>query len=314
MARGRMFDRSFLKSQKLNAIPRDHRLVYASILPFLDREGRIVAEPIYLKAIVFRWSDFEIDEIAEAVASLATIGLIHLYADEDNKAILEYVRFLDFNSPNKNEAKSELPGPDDDGAAEVRDESITTRMGDAHAMHVQSTEAADALPVENETKRNVEREDRTEAQADSPEARFHRLATTGTSEQAETARTRATIRRVAGPAFASKHEDAMPAWSRWTNDRLRDLWAAADPQRWPGEERKRREWIYVDLLNEDRHPQGPKPDHSALLKKYRGVEGEKDGKRFQVVGTDLNGELLLTDIAGYLTPQQVEEAHACLPN
>ena len=37
---------------------RDVRSCYASILPSSDREGRVIAEPEYLKGNVFRWSDF----------------------------------------------------------------------------------------------------------------------------------------------------------------------------------------------------------------------------------------------------------------
>lgn len=33
-----------------------------------------------------------------------------------------------------------------------------------------------------------------------------------------------------------------------------------------------------------------------------------DGVEFQVLGTDPEGRFLWTDTAGYLTPQQVEEA------
>jgi hypothetical protein len=139
MARGRMLDRRFMESKKLANIHRDARLVYASILPFLDRDGRTIAEPLYLKAIVFRHSDFTIEEIAAAVSALAHVGLVHLYADEDNAAIIEYVDFTRFNSPNAKEAKSDLPGPDGEGAMPCRE----PLMQDAPATPVQSTCNAD---------------------------------------------------------------------------------------------------------------------------------------------------------------------------
>jgi len=44
MARGRMIDQHYTKSRKLNGLPRDQRYMYAAILPYLDREGRIIAE------------------------------------------------------------------------------------------------------------------------------------------------------------------------------------------------------------------------------------------------------------------------------
>lgn len=70
MARGRMLDQAFVRSHKLRACSRDARLAYAMILPFLDREGRHVAEPFVLKALVFRWSDFSIEEIAACLTEL----------------------------------------------------------------------------------------------------------------------------------------------------------------------------------------------------------------------------------------------------
>jgi hypothetical protein len=135
MARGRMLDRRFMESKKLQTVPRDARLVYASILPFVDREGRTIAEPLYLKAMVFRHSDFTIEETAAAVRALADAGLVRLYANEDNTAIIEYVDFSKFNSPNAKEAKSDLPGPDEAGAMPCRE----PLMVDAPAKPVQVT-------------------------------------------------------------------------------------------------------------------------------------------------------------------------------
>jgi hypothetical protein len=147
MARGRMFDRAFMKSRKVQSLIRDHRLVYASIFPFLDREGRINAEPLVLKANVFRHSDFTIEELAAAVRAIAEVGLVKLYADEDNEAIIEYTRFHDFNTPNRKEAKSEFPGPDDSGSVPCRDPLIT----EARALPVQSTCNASGERNVNET-------------------------------------------------------------------------------------------------------------------------------------------------------------------
>jgi hypothetical protein len=130
-----MFDRAFMKSRKVQSLARDHRLVYASILPFLDREGRIIAEPIYLKAMVFRHSDFTTEELGEAVRALADVGLVELYADEDNSAIVQYTKFHEFNTPNAKEARSDLPAPRGEGAVPCREPLITH----ARAMHVQCT-------------------------------------------------------------------------------------------------------------------------------------------------------------------------------
>lgn len=149
MARGRMIDRHFAKSKKLNSVTRDARLIYATILPFLDREGRHVAEPIVLKANIFRWSDITLNEIAKAIADLAEAGLVNLYADADNAAIIQYTQFDTFNSPNKREAESELPGPDDASAMQCRDESILACLTGPRETHVQRTGHAPTTSVEN---------------------------------------------------------------------------------------------------------------------------------------------------------------------
>ncbi len=156
MARGRMLDQAFVKSHKLRECTRDTRLAYAMILPFLDREGRHVAEPFVLKALVFRWSDFSMEEVAACVAELERVGLIRLYGDEDNAAILEYVDFAKHNKPNAKEAKSALPGPDDPTVGPCRDDLLTAAQAahgqstaDARAMHGQPTSNTDAAPVEN---------------------------------------------------------------------------------------------------------------------------------------------------------------------
>src|SRR5690606_25991725 len=103
---------------------RDARLVYATILPFLDREGRHVAEPFVLKALVFRRSDFTIEELAACLRELWAADLIRVYGDDDNDAILEYVDFARFNKPNAKEAKSAFPGPTDPTAGPCRDQLL----------------------------------------------------------------------------------------------------------------------------------------------------------------------------------------------
>ena len=160
MARGRMLDRALARSKKFNTLKRDHRLIYVSILPFLDREGRTRADPLYLKANIFNHSDFTPKELAQGVAAMADAELVWLYGDEDNEALIEYANWLRFNTPNRKEAKSEYVGPSDSAATDCWCELILASRtqdrqlhvqgtGNARAMHVQSTELAPALHVEN---------------------------------------------------------------------------------------------------------------------------------------------------------------------
>lgn len=149
MARGRMLDQSFTRSKKLNTCTRDARLAYACILPFTDREGRYCAEPVVLMANVFRHSDYTMDEIADSILELRDHGLIRLYADEDNSAILQIVDFHEYNKPNKNEAPTAFADPDSPAAQSLRETAYLTRERDARAMHVQSTELARVNVNEN---------------------------------------------------------------------------------------------------------------------------------------------------------------------
>lgn len=137
MARGRMLDQGFVRSHKLRRCSRDARLLYASILPFLDREGRQVAEPVTLKATILRETDFSADEIASLLVELEEAGLVYLYASEDYAAILEYDRFLEFNKPNHKEAKSLYPKRSSKAVRPVRDELLLAAhvaRGDARAL------------------------------------------------------------------------------------------------------------------------------------------------------------------------------------
>ena len=160
MARGRMLDHAFNRSRKLQGTRRDVRLVYASILTQLDRSGRICAEPAVLMVSVFRKTDFTLDEVAVAVADLHAAGLILLYSDDENAAVLEFVDFLKFNRPNKREAQSEFADPE--GSLPVRDEVLIAALVQSHgqrtdlarATHVQRTDLASASHETSSCERN----------------------------------------------------------------------------------------------------------------------------------------------------------------
>jgi hypothetical protein len=229
MARGRMLDKRFTKSKKLNGLPRDYRLVYAGINCYLDREGRISGRPIVLKANVFLDTDFELDEIAAAVRAMADAGLIRLYASDDHAAIIEYVHFDRFNSPNRNEAPSDFPGPEDEGVTEPYDPLLapsSTQNEDARAMHVQRT--ADA-PLERKRKRKREEEGEPN-DGDTAEARTMEALTTGRAESVDAPRARAFFHRLIGREN-TKHPQARDNLTRWYQQHdeptIRRAWEAA---------------------------------------------------------------------------------------
>lgn len=130
MARGRMLKQGFVTSDKLNAVSRDARLLYACLLPFLDREGRSVAEPTTLKVTHLRQTDFTPEEIAALLVELEGVGLLALYADKVYDAILEYADFLEHNKPNAREAASIFPKAGTKKATEVRDPLILKAFTD----------------------------------------------------------------------------------------------------------------------------------------------------------------------------------------
>jgi hypothetical protein len=250
MARGRMLDKRFTASKKLNAIPREYRYMYAAILPHLDREGRINAQPIYLKANVFLNTDVQIEEIAPALVAMESVGLIDLYGGDDHAAVLAFIGFETFNTPNKREAKSELPPPT---GKDVTD----TLILDARHLHVQSTDNAGADAVlKLNVNDNVNENENGKATSATPptpihessEERFHNRRH-GTANDKH--RVRATIRRIHAD-FARRNEDSMDAWSRWTDEQIHEFWELSDPNKWPDGNQKKRSWIFADLLNEDR--------------------------------------------------------------
>jgi hypothetical protein len=151
-----MLDKALSKSKKLQALKRDHRLIYVSILPFLDREGRTRADPLYLKATIFNHSDFTTKELAQGIAAIADAGLVTLYGDEDNEALIEFTRFHEFNTPNRKEARSEYTSPSDELVlCACYQKEINLRAGrrtvtctcNAPAMHVHCTCKARNLHV-----------------------------------------------------------------------------------------------------------------------------------------------------------------------
>lgn len=120
MARARMIARNITKSKKIAQLSDTERVIYAFILPFLDREGRINAHPTYLKGQVFLHLEYTEAQIETTVRHMHDVGLVTLYATEDD-VVIEFKDFLVYNAPNKREAQSEFPAPTDE-ARECRPE------------------------------------------------------------------------------------------------------------------------------------------------------------------------------------------------
>lgn len=262
-----MLDKRFTSSKKVNSLSREHRYMYAAILPFLDREGRINAQPIYLKANVFLNTDVEMEEIATAVWTFANVGLIELYGHEDHAAVLEYVDFSKYNSPNSREVASAYPAY----TGEMPSDTMLTSARTDAMQRTCTARAQSTLNVNENENENENEKERKEPIPPSRESSEDKFAATlnGATTANDTHRVRATIRRLHAD-FARRNEDSMQAWAHWTNQQIHDFWEAADPAKWPGERDKKRSWIFADLLNQDRTP--PPPPYKPKTQRERYAE------------------------------------------
>jgi hypothetical protein len=105
-----MIARNITKSKKVQQLSDTQRVIYAFILPFLDREGRINAHPTYLKGLVFLHLEYTEAEIGEAIRKMHDVGLVTVYATEDD-VVMQFKDFLVYNKPNHKESESEYPAP-----------------------------------------------------------------------------------------------------------------------------------------------------------------------------------------------------------
>lgn len=150
MARARMIARNITKSKKIAQLSDRDRVIYAFILPFLDREGRINAHPTYLKGTVFLHLEYTEAQISEAVKRIHEVGLAIVYATEDD-VVMQFKDFLVYNKPNHKESESEYPAP----VEEITEPAPSPDV--ARAMPRQCPgNAGGEVEVEVEVKREVE--------------------------------------------------------------------------------------------------------------------------------------------------------------
>lgn len=94
MARGRMINKTLVKSRKFHSIKKDfHRLVYLLLLPFADRDGRLEGSPrlVYINIFPLR-ADLLEEDVTEALSDLARTGLIFWYRVEEEY----FIEIVDF--------------------------------------------------------------------------------------------------------------------------------------------------------------------------------------------------------------------------
>src|SRR5687768_11207785 len=93
MPRGRFISKSIGHSREIAALPDDTaRMVFAFMLPYLDVEGRIDADPVYLTGVCFSRLRMDPETIARALVAMHEVGLLELYEELG----LPYVQFINF--------------------------------------------------------------------------------------------------------------------------------------------------------------------------------------------------------------------------
>lgn len=110
MAEGRMLKKRISKSAKFAHLKTDKaRMLYLVILPHLDVEGRIEADPDIIKGQVIPRLKWAKKVVWDCLLDMFDVGLIILYK-HDTEYYLQCTRFDHFQKLNKNrEAKSHIP-------------------------------------------------------------------------------------------------------------------------------------------------------------------------------------------------------------
>lgn len=119
MADGRMLKKQISRSKKLARLKTDSaRMLYTWIIPHLDIEGRLEADPHIVKGeVVPRLETFTPENIQEYLEDMAAEELIILYHHEGDQ-FLQLVKFEDHQSLRKDkEAASRIPAPSQDISA-----------------------------------------------------------------------------------------------------------------------------------------------------------------------------------------------------
>ena len=145
-----MIDRSISESRKFAGLASDtHRLMYLMILPHADREGRVEADPLRLRGVVFTRLNYPLEEIETGLDDLAEAGLIDLYRVDDIP-YLQVTAFHEHNKPNQREADSKIASPTDPTAKSMRFTDKSVRPTDNAVKGPSELEVEVELEVESE--------------------------------------------------------------------------------------------------------------------------------------------------------------------
>ena len=120
-----MIHRNIAKSDKLLTLAKQGHTracwFYAAHIPYLDKSGRMKANPYGLKGTLWEAWPYTVQDIADDLDALAGIGLITLYKTKRGELVMQYAKFDEehggFNKPHPNEPESEYDAPNATGSA-----------------------------------------------------------------------------------------------------------------------------------------------------------------------------------------------------
>lgn len=259
MAEKRMIHRRITESDKLLELAqRGHYracMIYAFHLPYLDKAGRMRANPHGLKGTTWEAWPMTAADIAHDLDQMADVGLVVLYRSQRHELLAEYTKFTDaaggFNKPHNNEPESELPAPGSEGCSVRTALDVVT----AGAHNVPHNVVGNVLPnvapeYEYEYERERERESNPEPKDDSnsSEARTYEALASGRYDSQDASRARSFFKRLIGTDNA-KHPQCVDNLTRWYQDRaeteIRALWQRAKDN----PDGKERLFWFIDVLN-----------------------------------------------------------------
>lgn len=302
MAQRRFLSRRITESERIAKLNDDRaRFIYAALLTFTDREGRINAHPLSLKTSAFEAWEYTALDIAKALDALAEAGLIKLYGTPNHGLVGEFMNFEAFNTPHPREPPSDFAAKGPKMRAEdALMDSVRHVMGvnpqRSAGIPGNSPQGSSAFPgnggqpcrVREEERRGVklsgdelssEEEEgprdltppAEDAPPPSPEEAFEKTAKTGTNPTTKRNRDREHLRRLIG-AQNMQNKQVKTAWTRWYDDHPRSAIEAAWKAAKDSGHKAGALYAFVDMLNGTRPL--PKPQTNAS------TSGIGDGMNF----------------------------------
>jgi hypothetical protein len=169
MAEKRMVHRNITKSDKLLRIAQTRGWrafsMYMAHIPFLDKAGRMKANPLGLKGTLWEAHPVTADELAGDLDALAAVGLIRIYRTPKGEMVMQYAKFDEehggFNKPHPNEPESEFPDADADGCVGAQARDVLAAVGGERSgqrSDQRSPERSDKVAPEYEIEYEKEKE------------------------------------------------------------------------------------------------------------------------------------------------------------